>query len=353
MAQIRIENLKITIYDLKLSPRVFTFPVQKSPSREIIFENLNLEINDGEILAILGPTGCGKTTLLRFIAGLVKPTDGRIYFDNIDFTEVKTKDRKIGMVFQDYALYPHYTSKGNLAFKFLLKRIPESEIDEKVKETSKILGVGFESLLYKFPKNLSMGEKQKVALGRCIIGNPNVMLLDEPLSNLDAQERVKTRAKLKQLLSKFRVTTVYVTHDQREAFSLADRIAVMNECGEIEQIGTFDELYNKPKSVMVASFIGLPPMNIFDAQILGIKNINKKIAGIHPEDVILFEKKDKGFINLHGTVVRIDDLGFEKFVYVKIKDIEIVCKTKEKISLKVGAPVVISFPEKKLHFFDP
>ncbi|MEA3485731.1 MAG: ABC transporter ATP-binding protein, partial [Candidatus Aerophobetes bacterium] len=180
--------------------------------------------------------------------------------DNQNVNEIPPKDRRIGMVFQNYALYPHMVSRENLAFSFRLRKWSEYKIDEKIRFTCETLGVGFEALLGRMPRTLSAGQKQRVALGRCIIRNPSVFLMDEPLSNLDAKLRMKTRIEIKRLLNRFKITTVYVTHDQAEAISLADRIAIMRE-GRIEQVGTFEETYNHPVNIFVAEFIGDPSMN--------------------------------------------------------------------------------------------
>ena len=224
-------------------------------------DHIYLDVKDGEALGVIGPTGCGKTTLLKVIAGLEKIDEGKVYFDKSDVTEFRPKERNIGMVFQNYALYPHMVSRENLAFSFRLRKLPESIIDEKVEFTAETLGVGFRELLGRMPRTLSQGQKQRVALGRCIIRNPAVFLLDEPLSSLDAKLRIKTRVEIKKILRKFSITTVYVTHDQSEAVALSDRIAIMRE-GKIEQVGDFDEVYNHPATLFVAGFVGNPSMNL-------------------------------------------------------------------------------------------
>src|SRR5947209_2242846 len=207
-------------------------------------DDVDLEIQDGETVSVIGPSGCGKSTLLRVIAGLEHQDTGRVLYDGRDMHGVAPGDRGIGMVFQNYALYPHMQSRSNLAFFFRMHK-REMEIDERVKITSEIMGVGFDQLLDRKPKTLSGGQQQRVAIARCIVRDPKVFLFDEPLSNLDAKLRQRTRVEVKRLLNRFKITAVYVTHDQVEAIALADRIAVMRG-GRIEQIGTYHELHDQP-----------------------------------------------------------------------------------------------------------
>ncbi|MEM4563275.1 MAG: ABC transporter ATP-binding protein, partial [Thermofilum sp.] len=217
--------------------------------------DLNLEVKDGEFMVLLGPSGCGKTTTLLMIAGVYKPSKGYIYFDDKIVNDLEPKDRNIGMVFQSYALYPHMTVYENIAFPLRLKKLPKEEIDRRVREAASMLRI--ENLLDRRPSQLSGGQQQRVALARAIVKRPSLFLMDEPLSNLDAKIRVEVRAELKRLQRELGITTIYVTHDQAEAMSLADRIAVMNE-GRLQQVGTPDELYYKPANTFVAGFIGAP-----------------------------------------------------------------------------------------------
>jgi ABC-type sugar transport system ATPase subunit len=226
---------------------------------------IDLTIYDGETLAIVGPSGCGKSTLLRVIAGLTAPDEGRVFFDDEDATDRQPADRGIGFVFQSFALYPHMKGEGNLSFFFRLRHRPRPEIEEKVRVTAEILGVGFDTLLDRKPGTLSGGQRQRVALGRCIVRDPRIMLLDEPLSSLDAELRQRTRAELKRLIRRFAVTTAYVTHDQVEALALGDRIAVMRS-GRFEQVGGVEDVYHKPRNAFVAGFVGSPPMNLLEAR---------------------------------------------------------------------------------------
>lgn len=272
MSSIRLESVVKKFYPEK--PFLFAKP----PESSAIFalDHVYLEVKEGETMGIIGPTGCGKTTLLKVIAGLEKIDEGSVYFGNKDVTKLRPRERGIGMVFQNYALYPHMVSRENLAFSFRLRKWPEHLIDEKIEFTARTLGVGFRELLGRMPRTLSQGQKQRVALGRCIIRNPNVFLLDEPLSSLDAKLRIRTRLEIKKILHKFSVTTVYVTHDQSEAVALSHRIAIMRE-GKIEQVGTFEDIYNHPTNLFVAGFVGDPSMNLLPLT-LGEKN-NRLVMG--------------------------------------------------------------------------
>ena len=224
-------------------------------------DDLTLEIVDGETMSIVGPSGCGKSTLLRVVAGLEPLDEGSVYFDDADMTEIAPKDRGIGMVFQSYALYPHMKGEGNLGFFFRVRNRPPVEMAERIRITSEIMGIGFDTLLERKPGKLSGGQQQRVAIGRCIVRDPSLFLFDEPLSNLDAKLRSATRVEIKRLLHRFSITAIYVTHDQTEAITLGDRIGVMKD-GKIQQLGTYNEIAEQPVSAFVAGFLGLPPMNL-------------------------------------------------------------------------------------------
>ena len=231
-------------------------------------DNASLWIRRGETLSVVGPTGCGKSTLLRVIAGLEQPDNGTVTFDGEGVDELSPSQRGIGLVFQSYALYPHFKVHGNIAFYFRLRRWTEADIDDRVRQTSQVMGIGFEKLLGRLPRTLSGGEKQRVALARCLSHSPRVLLLDEPFSNLDAALRQKTRGEVKKLVDRFGLTTVFVTHDQTEAVAMGHRIAVMQQ-GRIEQVGTYHDLYREPLNMFVAGFLGSPPMNFFPARCQG------------------------------------------------------------------------------------
>jgi ABC-type sugar transport system ATPase subunit len=231
------------------------------PHGATILDDLSLTILSGETLSVVGPSGCGKSTLLRVVAGLIQPTSGEVYFDGRLMNGEPPRARRIGMVFQNYALYPHMAAQDNLGFFWRLRRRKPREISAKVQQTAQMLGVGFEALLGRRPRHLSGGEQQRVAVGRCIIRDPTVFLLDEPFSNLDAHLRERSRREVKRLLMAFGVTAVFVTHDQHEAIAMADRIAVMRD-GRIVQVGPFRELYEDPHDSFVAGFLGDPPISL-------------------------------------------------------------------------------------------
>ena len=233
--------------------------------RQVALNNASLWIRRGETISVVGPTGCGKTTLLRVIAGLETPDSGTLTFDGADVATLTPSQRGIGLVFQNYALYPHFRVRGNIAFYFRLRRWSPDAIDAKVHETARVMGIGFERLLGRFPRSLSGGEKQRVALARCLSHSPRVLLLDEPFSNLDAALRLQTRSEVKRLVDRFGLTTVFVTHDQNEAVAMGHRLAVMCQ-GRIEQVGTYQELYREPVNVFVAGFVGSPPMHFLTGQ---------------------------------------------------------------------------------------
>ena len=252
----------------------------------VAVEDFNLEIADREFIVLVGPSGCGKSTTLRMIAGLEDITRGELYIDNKLVNDVEPKDRDIAMVFQNYALYPHMTVYENMAFSLKLKKVPKQEIDKKVREAAEILGIT--EYLDRKPKALSGGQRQRVAIGRAIVRNPQVLLMDEPLSNLDAKLRNLMRAEIIKLRSKIDTTFIYVTHDQTEAMTLGDRIVVMS-MGHVQQIGTPQEVFENPKNLFVAGFIGSPQMNFVDAKLMKENgkyaiNICDKTKVVLPED---------------------------------------------------------------------
>jgi ABC-type sugar transport system ATPase subunit len=227
-------------------------------------EDVRLSIANGETVSIVGSSGCGKSTLLKVVAGLEFPDSGTVRFDGQEVTYVRPQERGVGMVFQDYALYPSMKGKGNLSYYFQVHRLGKEESERQARETAERMGVGFEQLLGQSTSTLSGGEQQRVAIARCIVREPKLFLMDEPICNLDAKLRESTRVEMKKLLRKFGITALYVTHDQQEAIFMGDRIAVMRD-GRIEQVGTFDELYYSPASLFVATFIGAPPMAVLPA----------------------------------------------------------------------------------------
>ena len=229
-----------------------------------VIPEMNLKIDDGEFVSLLGPSGCGKSTTLFMLAGIYLPTDGELLFDGARVNEVEARDRNVGIVFQSYALYPHMTVAKNIAFPLRFQKTPEAEISRRVKEAAEMVRVN--ELLERRPEQLSGGQQQRVALARALVKNPTLLLLDEPLSNLDATLRLAMRTEIKALQERLQVTTVLVTHDQVEATTMADRIVCMCD-GNIEQIGTPDDLYRRPASKFVAGFVGSPPINVFEGAV--------------------------------------------------------------------------------------
>jgi multiple sugar transport system ATP-binding protein len=261
--------------------------------------HLNLRIPDGQTLVVLGPSGCGKTTLLRIIAGLIAPDSGEVRYDDVDMREVHPGHRRIGMVFQNYALYPHLSSRRNILSYFMFrKKTPELDAmaAARYQRTAELMGVELAHLLDRKPPTLSGGEKQRVALGRCITRDPALFLLDEPFSNLDQGLREKYRVNLKILLKQFGITAVYVTHDHQEALILGDRLAIMDE-GRIEQVGTYEEIYERPRNVFVAGFLnrhmGTPPINLIDAgDMPQAERLGNARVGVRPEDLVVSREED-------------------------------------------------------------
>ena len=270
MAKIELRDVTL-IYDAPPDPVNRLLKMEKDRMQEdlpaktgrgvVALDHVNLTIPNGRTFVVVGPSGCGKSTLLRVIAGLDKEYAGQVLYDGEDVQTIEPKDREIGMVFQSYALYPNFNSEGNLSFFFRMNKIPDEETRERIQYTSELMGIGFNELLPRRIGALSGGEKQRVAIARAIVRAPRLLLLDEPLSNLDAKLRVQTRTEIKRLLRRFSITSLYVTHDQVEAIALADQIVIMHE-GRVEQVGTYQDLMENPVNLFVAGFLGLPPMSL-------------------------------------------------------------------------------------------
>lgn len=320
-------------------------------------KDINLEIEPGSFFVILGPSGCGKSTLMNIVAGIEKPVSGEIIIGEKTVVSAEKKinltpkERDIAMVFQSYALYPHMTVYENISFPLRMAKLPKEKIDKKINHAAEMLEI--RDLLKAKPSELSGGQRQRVALGRAIVRQPNVLLLDEPLSNLDALLRTSMRAQLKLLQKKINVTTIYVTHDQIEAMTLGDKIAVLNT-GKVQQTGTPEEIYNNPQNLFTAQFIGTPPMNIIEAIIapslaskLNINEPEKLLFGIRPENIYISED---GLLD--GTVKLISNTGSEKIIYLKAADTEILIKTQMPGGLETGSKVKINFDNKNLFVFD-
>ena len=320
--------------------------------------DLSLKIEDGELMVLVGPSGCGKTTALRMVAGLEEISDGDLKIGDVIVNDLTPKERNIAMVFQSYALYPHMTVEQNLAFSLKLHRMPKDEIKKRVRNAAKTLEI--EELLKRKPRALSGGQRQRVAMGRAIVREPDAFLMDEPLSNLDAKLRVAMRAEIKALHQRLKTTTVYVTHDQVEAMTMADRIAVMND-GRIEQLGRPLELYDRPTNLFVAQFIGSPAMNVFDGvfrngavEALGARwPCNAKAAegqsvkyGIRPVHF------DFGQGGIEAEVVVVEPMGAETELLVKIGGQTLTIVTHGRSSVGPGDKLALAPNGNYAHLFD-
>ena len=321
--------------------------IEKSFGNNKVINNFNIKINDGEFIVLVGPSGCGKSTLLRMISGLESVDKGEIHLDNKIINNLIPSKRGIAMVFQSYALYPHMNVYENMSFGLKTEKLEKNEIDKKVKDAAKTLQI--EDLLERKPRQLSGGQRQRVAIGRAITRNPKLFLFDEPLSNLDAALRSEMRVEISKLHKQLNTNMIYVTHDQIEAMTLADKIVILNN-GNVEQVGTPDEIYNNPSNIFVAEFIGMPKMNILKN---GIDSILKELnletdvyLGIRPEHI---NTNGDGEIKLDIKVDLIENLGFEKIIYATFKGQEIRIKTSNNISQNLQQ---ISFQKNKIFLFD-
>jgi sn-glycerol 3-phosphate transport system ATP-binding protein len=277
-------------------------------------KGISLDVGDGQFCVLVGPSGCGKSTLLRMIAGLETTTSGKIDIGGRIVNEVEPAERDIAMVFQNYALYPHMSVYNNMAYGLRNRRMPEAEIDTRVNEAAKILELG--ALLQRKPRQLSGGQRQRVAMGRAIVRQPKVFLFDEPLSNLDAKLRIAMRVEIRKLQRRLKTTSIYVTHDQLEAMTLADILVVMNG-GQVEQLGNPLDIYQKPATTFVASFIGAPPMNLMPLRDAGgfQATASDGILGVRPEDLVISGDAPAGGLALELTVEAIERVGAETYVY--------------------------------------
>lgn len=358
MAELRLENIR----------KVYGKDVEA-------VKNFNLHIKDKEFIVFVGPSGCGKSTTLRMIAGLEEITSGELYIDDVLMNDVAPKDRDIAMVFQNYALYPHMNVYDNMAFGLKLRKFKKEEIDQRVKNAAKILGL--EEFLNRKPKALSGGQRQRVALGRAIVRDPKVFLMDEPLSNLDAKLRVQMRAEIQKLHQRLQATTIYVTHDQTEAMTMATRLVVMKD-GVIQQVGTPKEIYDKPENVFVGGFIGSPAMNFLNGvvtdnyikigdvsielpreklEILDRNGYKDKeiVLGIRPEDIYDGSEKNNLTENalVDMTVEVAELMGSESIVYGQIHNQNIVARVDNREGIATGTKLKLYFDMERAHFFDP
>jgi multiple sugar transport system ATP-binding protein len=356
---------------------------------------LNLTIQPGELMVLVGPSGCGKTTALRLLAGLEEPTEGELYIGDRCVNEVSPRDRNVAMVFQNYALYPHMRVYDNIAFGLRLRELGsfwwqlthyrqarqiQQQIDKRVRQVAQMLGI--ETLLHRLPGALSGGQRQRVALARAIVRQPEVFLMDEPLSNLDAQLRDQTRAELKKLQEQLGITTLYVTHDQKEAMTLGHRIAILKE-GVLQQVGTPEEVYFQPANVFVATFIGTPPMNLLEAQVvpradgtgcqlrlashcitplpaqqsllherigqkvlLGVRPQHLYLAATAPPDARLSEP-------MQGQVDMVEPLGDHSDLHALVDGQRVVVQLSAQVKVQEGEPLTLHLDMERLHLFDP
>jgi sn-glycerol 3-phosphate transport system ATP-binding protein len=334
------------------------------PGGIVAVRGVDLEVADGELIVIVGPSGCGKSTLLRMVAGLEEITEGNLMIDGRKVNRLEPAERDIAMVFQNYALYPHMTVYRNMAYGLVNRREPKAEIERKVRETAETLELT--EFLQRKPAQLSGGQRQRVAMGRAIVRNPKVFLFDEPLSNLDAKLRVQMRIEIKRLQRNLGVTALYVTHDQIEAMTLADRLVAMNE-GRVEQIGTPMELYETPASLFVAGFIGTPPMNILpcvvregQAMFGEIRMLPAELSdgtavsvGIRPEHLIVGEPRATP---LRGVVEMVERLGAETLAHISIASerrmFTMVARVPEGTTLSEGNAVALDARQRRLSLFD-
>lgn len=347
--------------------------ITKQFGEVIAVKDLSLVVKDKEFLTLLGPSGCGKTTLLNCIAGLLEITKGSIYIDGQFINPIPPKDRGIAMVFQDYALYPHMTVNGNLAFPLKAMKLSASEIEHKIMEAAEILSIC--DLLNRLPRELSGGQRQRVALGRAFVRHPEVFLMDEPLSNLDARLRLQMRSELKKLHQKLGATIIYVTHDQAEAMTLSDRIAVLKD-GVLQQVDSPLGLYDKPTNKFIADFLGALSMNFLQGTLERKESIYQfeagdlcyafpqkyldliqrlqphaeVILGIRPEDISL--SKNGTERSLQAKVDIIDQLGSDQYVHVHTYGHPIIARAPPQLKLELQEAVYIALDENKIHLFD-
>ncbi|MCE5258043.1 MAG: ABC transporter ATP-binding protein [Chloroflexi bacterium] len=376
-----VRNYMDDFQDKEFVSRVDAAEEEQLATREsgtvMALDGVSLTIPDGKTLAIVGPSGCGKSTLLRVVAGLQRPDDGAIFYDDKDMADIPPKDRMIGMVFQSYALYPHMKGEGNLGFFFKMRNRTDEEMMERIKITSEIMGIGFDTLLSRKPGNLSGGQQQRVAIGRCIVRDPSLFLFDEPLSNLDAKLRSSTRVEIRRLLQRFSITAIYVTHDQIEAITLGDIIAVMRR-GKVEQMGTYDEITKNPVNSFVAGFLGLPPMNLLegwtavdennlvssfgklqlDGHLAGaVKPQQELVLGFRSSDAYLVA--DEAQVPPQGTHLQVEVMNSEpnfakhvQLVHVMAGDLLFGVDAPIETRVGTGWKMTVVIPEESVYLFD-
>jgi ABC-type sugar transport system ATPase subunit len=343
--------------------------VCKSYGEVAVVHGVDLEVADHEFVVFVGPSGCGKSTLLRMIAGLEDITSGKIAIDGRVVNELDPKDRDVAMVFQDYALYPHMTVFENMAFSLRYRGVAKGEIRRRVDHAARILDIDL--LAARMPRQLSGGQRQRVAMGRAIVRDPKVFLFDEPLSNLDAKLRVQMRTEIKRLRERVATTTIYVTHDQVEAMTLADRIVILNH-GRIEQIGTPEEVYDTPATVFVAGFIGAPPMNLLPARIAADGRValagdgtivlpgagtrplggpqRDVLVGVRPEHLVWHAGDGPAFLSGRATVV--EPLGSDTLVSLDVEGTPVIARLPPRLVRRAGEELALAADPANIHFFD-
>jgi multiple sugar transport system ATP-binding protein len=346
--------------------------VVKTYGEVVAVDHVNLEIQDGEFVALVGPSGCGKTTTLNLIAGLIELTSGEILLGDRQINTLDPKDRDLAMVFQNYALYPNKTVFENLAFPLRMRKTPKPSIDEQVKRTANVLSI--EHLLDRHPRQLSGGQQQRVALGRALVRSPKAFLMDEPLSNLDAKLRVQMRAELKRFHQELKATVIYVTHDQMEAVTMADRIAVMH-LGKLQQFDTPDEIYHNPVNTFVAGFVGSPAMNMLTGRVVSegdqvavvsdagwrlplpahlgrcaLASSGQVIVGARHRNVLLSMEPMPDWIQ--GRVYTVEPTGDITYVHLMVGGYLVVASAEPDFRADPDAPIWISFEPEHMHLFD-
>lgn len=331
-------------------------------------DGVNLQIDDGEFIVLLGPSGSGKTTLMYLIAGIYRPTSGRILFDGKDVTNLSPKDRNVGLVFQNWALYPHMKVFENIAFPLTLKKMDKRTIQERVHQVASMLKI--EALLERYPWQLSGGQQQRVAIARALVKQPQILLFDEPLSNLDALLRIGVRTELKRLQKNLSITSVYVTHDQAEALAIADRIAVINN-GKLIQMGTPEEIYYQPKHTFVAGFVGNPPANLLTVESDGtrltidgksleapiellhrISNKRRFVLGFRPEKGVLLDHITENTVGIEVQIYEVESMGREQIVTVSIEQTMVKVLRPSEEKFHVGQKLFLCVEMKDLMLFD-
>lgn len=331
--------------------------------RTYALDDVSLTIRDGETLALLGPSGSGKTTLLRVIAGLTEPDEGEVLYDKVPIRDIPLSERGLGIVFENYALYPHLDARSNIGFFDIVRRRHRTEVDARIEHVAQIMGVDIKHLLARKPPTLSGGEQQRVAVARALARDPKLFLFDEPLSNLDAKLRAETRVQIKRLLRHYQITAVYVTHDQTEAIAISERIAII-QAGRIIQVGTYQDVYYRPVNIFVATFLGNPPMNVFEGNAEGdhwqgtgfalrplrpgLKPGQKVWFGIRPEHIIFEEEGIPVQVELVEPIYN----DRVQIVYLSLIGQNCVARIPLEHSVEVGTTAYVRFPDEHIYFFD-